>query len=120
MNGLGSTDSGEVAVALIGEHEIVGIEARHCSSHSRRTAMSRLHPVDINIIICKNGASHRSYAHGFIGSTHFGEHLGNEAVNHTVAAARTVVCIILCKQLRTAVYFIFGPDNIFGFHCRVV
>ena len=59
MDGLCRTDTGQVAVALIGKHETVGPQTLNSCSQSWCTTVGSLLPVDVDIAIGKDCAAHR-------------------------------------------------------------
>ena len=91
MDGLGGADAGEVAVALVGEHEAVRPKALDGAGESRGPSMGGLLPVNVDVLVGEYGASDRGYGDGLVGHTHLLDHLGDKFVHHTVAAAGAIV-----------------------------
>ena len=91
MDSLSRTDASQVTIALIGEHQVVGVEALGCAGYGWRTAVSGLNPVDIYVVVCKNGAAHRTDADGAFRQSHLLDYLGNELVHNAVTAAWAVM-----------------------------
>ena len=91
MDGLSGADSSQVAVALIGEDEAVGVETLDGGGNCWSTAMGSLLKVDIKIIVGKHGTSDRGYTDGLVLNTHLVDNLGDDAVSSAVAAAGAIV-----------------------------
>ena len=53
MDSLGSSDSGEVAVALIGEYEFVGLQTLDSSGNSRSTTVCSLDEIHVDVVVGK-------------------------------------------------------------------
>ena len=73
-------------------------------------------PVDINVVVSKNGASYGSDTHGAVFETEFVNYLGYEAVYDAVAAAGTIMCVSFGQQTRTACHNVFFFDYIVEVH----
>ena len=119
MNGFGSTDGREVAVALVCEHQSVWVKALQAGSYGRSATVGSFNPVYINIIVGKYGASYRSHANGLVFESHFVDEFGNHAVYHAMRAAGAVVCVAFVEQTGTCIDFIFAFDNFFRSHGAV-
>ena len=91
VDGLGGTDSGQVTVALIGEHVAVGVEALDGGGDSGSAAVGSLLEVDVEIIVGHHRASHGGHADGLVLYAEFLDDLGDDAVSRAVAAARAIV-----------------------------
>ena len=116
MDGLGGTDRGHVAVALVCEQDVLGPEARGGGGHCRRAAVRGLDPVNVDVVVCEDGAAYGRHAHGLLRQVHLVQHLGQYLVHHAVATARAVVHVHLFQQTGLAVNLVFLPDNFFDFH----
>ena len=104
MNGLGSTDSGEVAVALIGENDILGLCALDACCNSRGASVGSLDHITAEIIICHNGASDGRDADGLALYTKLVNALRNKAVDYTVSAAGAIMGRHIKKRLGSLEY----------------
>ena len=116
MDGLGGADGGEVAVALVGEDDVLGPQAAGGGGDGGSAAVGGLNPVDVDVVVCKDGASYGSHADGAVFETQLGYHFGDELVHHAVAAAGAVVGVDVEQQVRAFVNLILGFDNILKFH----
>ena len=57
-------DGRQVAVALVGEDQIAGMEPFHGRSYGQGASVGGLDPVDVDIIVCEYGAAHGRNAYG--------------------------------------------------------
>jgi len=103
MDRLGRTDRRKVAVALVGEDHVLGMQPLDGRRDGQRTAVRRLDPVDVDIIVCENGAAHGRNADRAVGHAHLPDHLGHQLVHRAVAATRAVVHHVVGQQRRLAV-----------------
>ena len=118
MDCFGGTDGSQVTVALVSEYHLARIQSLNSCRDSRRTSVSRFDPVDVQIIIGKNGASDRRDADRFIFHTHLGNHFGNQLVYHAVTATGTVVHGIFIHQPGFPIYQVFRFNYFVNFHVR--
>ena len=109
MDRLGRTDGREVAVALVGEDHRLGIQPLGRRSHGQRTPVSRLDPVDVDVVVGEDRTTYGRHAHRPVGQAQLGDDLGNEFMHRTVAAARTIVHDIVGDEFR------FGINQILLF-----
>ena len=121
MDCLCRADSGKVAVALVCEHQPVGVKAFCGCGYSRGASVCRLNPVYVDVVVCENRASYRCNAYCYVFRTHFLYNLGNESVNHTMTASGAVVHVVVVHQTG------LGADNVLCLlyvvaviHCRVI
>ena len=112
MNGFTSTDTSQITITLIGEHKTVGPQALDGSSHSGSTPMGSLLPVDIQIVIGKDGTTHRRNTHGFLLHAHFLDDLSHEFMYHTMRTTGAVVHVVVVHQCRFLIYQILWCYNI--------
>ena len=91
MDNFTHANGGQVAVALVGEHQPVGQHALDAGGHRRGAPVRGLHKIEIEIIVGKHRAAHRGYADHFFAHAHFVDHFGDQAVGHAVGAARAVM-----------------------------
>ena len=108
MDRLAGPDRGQIAVALIGKHEFRRIEALGGRGDCGGPAVGRLDPVDVDIIVSQHGTSDRRNPDRIVLQPHFVDHLGDQLVNHSVTASRTIVHRIVRNQARLGVYPVFG------------
>ncbi len=66
MHNFSRTDRSKIAIALVGKNKLIGIHPCNACSHSRCTSVGCFLPVNINIIIGKNGTSNRRNTDGFV------------------------------------------------------
>ena len=78
--------------------------------------MGGLDPVYIDIVVCEYGAAYRRNAYCLLGESHLGNHLGEELMDHAVAAAGAVMHVHFLQKLRFAVNLVLFFDNIFYVH----
>ena len=103
MDGLGGTDSGQVTVTLIGEHEGVGVEALDSGGDCGSAAVGGLLEVDIKVVVGQNGASDGAHADDVVLNAHLVDNLGDEAVGGAVTATGAVVHDGVGEHLGTGV-----------------
>ena len=84
MNALACAYAGEVAIALIGEHQTVGPKALDSCGECWRTAVGCFLPVDVDVSVGKDGATHRTDAHGFLLHAHFFNNFCYKLVDNAV------------------------------------
>lgn len=106
----------KVAVTLIGEHHLVGVEAAGGGGQGGRTSVGGLNPVAVDIIVGEHRASHRGDADSLLFETHLLYHLGHELVDHSVGATGAIVHIIVVNQPGSAVDFVFGAYDFLACH----
>ena len=100
VNGFRRTDSGKVAVALIGENERLGKRSFYARCNRRRSAVSRLLHIALKIVIRKNTASYRRNAYRLALDTQLVYNLGNQTVHNAVRTAGAVVKINIAQSVR--------------------
>ena len=118
MNRLTRTDSRHIAVTLIGEDQTVRMQALCRSSYGTSTAVSRLNPIHIDIIIRENRTTDRRNSNRFSFHAHLIDHLGNQFMNRTVTATRAVVHHVLRDQLRLGIHQVLLFD--FYYFCHIL
>ena len=77
MNSFCRADAGQVAIALIGEHQAIGPQTFHTCCQSRRATMRRFLPINVDIAVGKDGTAHGTDAHSLVFHAHLGNHLGH-------------------------------------------
>lgn len=78
--------------------------------------MSGFNPVNVNIAVGEDGASHRADANGLLFDAHLGQHFGYELMHHTVTASWAVVHRGVIEQLGAREYEVFVFDYFVSFH----
>jgi hypothetical protein len=116
VDALCRSDAGEVAVALVGEYQMVGPETLDGSGTSGCSSVCCLNPVYIQIIIGKDRTSNGADADGLVCQLHLFNDFRYKFVNHAVAAARTIVHGAVVHQRRLLVNDILGVYNVFFSH----
>ena len=100
MNSLRHTDGSKVAVALICEHDIIGICTLKTRCNSRGTSVSRFDHIAREIIIRHNCAAYWSNADCSALDAEIVYSLGDKAVDYAVGAAGAVMQFGVGKALR--------------------
>ena len=118
VNGFGRSNGGQIAVTLIGEDQTVRMQALCRSSYGTSTAVSRLNPIHIDIIIRENRTTDRRNSNRFSFHAHLIDHLGNQLMNRTVTATRAVVHHVLRDQLRLGIHQVLLFD--FYYFCHIL
>ena len=95
MHDFSRADGGEVAVALIGNDNFFRTGALYSSSAGRRAPVGGLHIAHIEVVIREHRATHRADEDGAILQTQVFDGLRDQLVRHSVAAAGTVVSLVL-------------------------
>ena len=101
---LGGADGGQVAVALIGEDQGVGLGALDAGGDSGSAAVGGLKHIAIKIVIGEDGAADRGHTDDVAGlELAFLDQLvyalGHQTVDDAVVAARAVVELLVGQQL---------------------
>jgi hypothetical protein len=91
VNNLGHPDRSQVAVALIGEDNAVGVHPLDARGHSWGTAVGGFGEVKIQVVIGKHGTADRRHANGSFAHAQFVHHFGHQAVGHAMGASRAIV-----------------------------
>ena len=99
MDRLGGADGGQVAVALVGEDDVVRQRALDAGRDSRRAAVGGLDHVAVELIIRQNGAADRRDADGVAQHAQFLQALGHQAVDNAVGASRAVMGLLVGQTL---------------------
>ena len=103
-------DGRQVAVALVGEDQIAGIEPLHGRSYGQGASVGGLDPVDVDIIVCEYGAAHGRNAYGLFREAHLLDDLGDQFMYRTMTAAGAVVHDVVGNELRFRVNQVFVFD----------
>ncbi|OAV74911.1 hypothetical protein Barb7_01529 [Bacteroidales bacterium Barb7] len=82
--------------------------------------MSRLYPVDVNVVVGKDGATYGGNANHFLLQLHVSDNFGNQFVDDTVTAPRTIVHRIVIHQLRLAVHPILRLYDFICIHILMI
>ena len=113
MDGLTRTDAGHVAVALIGEDELVGPKTLDGRSTGWSTSVTCFNPIDIHIAVCEHRTTHGTDGDGVFLHAHLLDDFSHQLVHHTMATTRTIVHRRLIHQRRLAIYFILRNYELF-------
>ena len=99
MNDLSGTDGGQVAIALIREHQAILGSTLNAGGNCGSTAVSCLIHIAVEVVIGKHGATHRGDADNFAVQIHFVDDLGHQTVDDTVVAAGAVMELLVSQIL---------------------
>ena len=108
VNGFRRADRREVAVALIGEDDRVGMGALDAGRDCRSSAMRRFDHVAFKIVVGKDGASDRRDADGVTEDAELVDGFRHETVDDAVRTAGAVVQRDVGQRLRTIKYSLHG------------
>ena len=91
-----------VAVSLIGKYEFIGIRPFDSRGDGRRPSVRRFSYVKIEIIVCENGATHRSDRYCLFSYSEFVYAFGDNAVDYSVPASGAIgqSCVFKAFRLR--------------------
>ena len=95
MHDLGGADRRQVAVSLIGNHDLVGTGALQSGGRGGRAAVRDLHVAHVKIVVGEDRAAHRADEDGLVLQPQFLQRFGDQLVRHPVPAAGTVVGLVL-------------------------
>jgi hypothetical protein len=104
MDQLAHADGGEIAVALVGEHNLLGPGALDARSDGRRASMRNLHRIGVEVLIRKNRAPHAGDGHRLLNDAEFLKDLTNQTVRDAMGAARAVAHARFSEALGILVY----------------
>ena len=110
----------EVAVALISEHYVLGVQTAEGCRYGGRTSVGCFNPVYIYIVVGKYGATDRRNADSLVFYAHFVDQFGEYAVYYSVAASRTVMSVALIQKSRALIYYRSVFDDFFAVHLTVI
>ena len=79
--------------------------------------MSGLLPVNVEIVVCENGATYRADCDCLVLNTHFLDNLSYELVDCSMRTSWAVVHYIVCKNRSLLVDDVLGFLDIFYIHC---
>ena len=82
----------------------LGAQALDGAGARRSTTMGRLHKVNVEVVVRQHGATYRGDAHHVVLDAHLFNDLGDDSVNHTMAAARAVVHDVVGEDRRASVH----------------
>ena len=116
MDGFGSTDTSQITVTLISKYQAIRPQTFDGGGQCRGTSVGSFLPVDIKIVVDKNGTTYRRDTYGFIFHSHLFDDFGNEFMYHAVTATRAVVHGIVVHQSRFFINQILGFDYFFFSH----
>ena len=119
MDGLSRTDSREVAVALIGEDDIVGVSALYAGSNCRSASVSGFDHVALEIIVSEYRAADRCDADCLPADVKLVESLGDQSVDDSVRTSGAVMEGHGGKGFRSVKYYHqLRPPAIFSISAR--
>src|SRR5262249_17935470 len=101
MEDFRGSDGGEVAITLVGNDDTVGAAALDGGGGGGRAALGGPEVSDVEVVVAEDGASDGADEHGAVLNAEFVDGAGEELVDDAVAAARTIMRLVL--QLRLAV-----------------
>ena len=104
MDDLGGADGRQVAVALVGEHCLMGMGALDAGGHGGRTAMSGLLHVAVEVFVGKNGAAHGAHADGVVQQSKLHQGLRHQLMDDAVVAAGAVMQLDVRQALGFLIY----------------
>jgi hypothetical protein len=105
MYRFGSTDSGNVAVTLIGEYDVVGMRSLDTCCNSRSASVCGLDHIAFKEVICKYRASDGCNADGLALDSELIDNLGYKAVYDTVGTAGAICVRYVGKGFRSIKYY---------------
>lgn len=82
----------------------------------RGTSVGGFHPVNVDIVVGKHGATNRRNADSVFLQSHLLDDFSYYLVHHSVAAARTIVHRVVVKQSRTGIYPVGRIYDLVQFH----
>ena len=91
MDDLGRADRGQIAVALVGQHEGLRPNAPDAGRDGRGAPVRGLHEVDVEVVIGEDGATDGRDRDGVGRQVELGHDFGEQPVDDAVAAPGAVV-----------------------------
>ena len=91
MDDFSHTDTGEVAVALIGENGGVLVDALYCACNCGGTTVSGFLHVAVKVIVSENTATDGSDTYDVIDEAELFYRFGDKFVSNTVSTTRAIV-----------------------------
>ena len=103
-HGLSQTDGGQIAVALIGEHQLIGVGALDAGGYRAGTAVGTGGAVIGDILHCKAAAAHTVDGDGLFQHAQLLQYLADQLKDRTVHAAGAeahhhIVTDALCSRV---------------------
>ena len=95
MNDLGGANSSEVAVALIGDDNLVRVRPLHGRGHGGCATVRGLHVAGVEIVVGEHRAADRADEDGVILDAQFLQGFANQFVSDAMSAARAIVRLVL-------------------------
>ncbi len=108
MHRLGHADAGEVTVALVGEDDVVGVDALGAGGDCGGTSMRCLDHVAAEELVGHDGTAHGADTDGLPLDTELVHGLGHEAVHDAMGAAGAVVRDYRQERIRTLEHDLLG------------
>ena len=104
MDNLGGTDGGQVAVALVGEHGLIGMGALDAGGNGGSAAMGGLHHVTGEVFVGKHGAAHGTDADGAVQQSQLHQGFRHQLVDDAVMAAGAVMQFLVGQSSGLLIY----------------
>ena len=95
MHNLGGADSGEIAIALIRNHDFVGTCTLDCGGGRGSASVGHLDVADIEVVVSKHRAADGAHEDCVVFQAEFVDGFRDKLVSDPMAAARTVVRLML-------------------------
>ena len=99
------TDGSEVAIPLVGEHQVVRARPLDPRCNRRRAPVRRLHHIAVEIIVRKHRAADRRNADRLILHSHFLDAFRDQPVNDAVRASGAIMEGHVCQHFCFFKYF---------------
>ena len=99
MGDFRGADGGQVAVALVGEDDVVRIDPLAAGGDGGRAAVGRFHHIAVEVVIGKDSAADRRDADGFFLHAELVNRFGYETMDDAVGAAGAVMQGLIGQQL---------------------
>ena len=117
VDDFGRADRGQVSIALIGDHNLVGTSALQARRRCRRATVRDLHVAHVEIVVGEDRAADGADQDRPILQAQIFQRLGDELVRHPMAASRAVVSLMF----QVALALILGIEHVrFRMHDFVI
>ena len=98
MHDFGGADGGQIAIALVGNHNLVGTGPFQAGRRGGSAPMRDLHVAHIKVVVGENRAAYRTDQDGLILHPQIFQSFGDQFVRDAVAASRAVVRLVLADR----------------------
>ncbi len=95
MHDLRSADGREIAIALVGHDDGLGMRALERGGRRGSASVGDLHVAHIEVVVGEDRAADRTHQDGAVLQAKFGERFGDQLVDDSVSAARAVMRLLL-------------------------